>query len=333
MSTATLPALQSNGHYQIDHNAVLKAVGINVRDANAQALLLTCERYGLDPILKHMVLIQNRPYVTRDGLLHVAHRSGQFDGIEVLEQGETQTHFTAKVAVYRKDMGRAFTYIGRYPKVGGNKAYGPEMAVKCGEVMALRRAFNVALCAREEAWDQDSVETTATATVDVAEVEPRDDGRQAVNETFPQREQWAGFLARVVREANDEFANEQAIEGVPQADRIKLTNQERVVHHLCTHAINSGAIEAASVDKDGKPGVRDLSKAKIAIQSLYVRIPGKIRAAVASYLTEKRQEARVKLGMLDRESEDSPGVDEPAGPPPGKGDAYEADLAEGREAE
>lgn len=145
--------LTTNVH--IDHEAVLKAVGLNVRDPNAQALLLTCQRYGLDPVLKHMVLIQNRPYVTRDGLLHVAHQSGKFDGIEVLEIGETQTHYTAKVAVYRKDMGRPFTYPGRYPKSGGNKFYGPEMAIKTAECMALRRAFNVALCAREEVWEQD----------------------------------------------------------------------------------------------------------------------------------------------------------------------------------
>jgi hypothetical protein len=138
----------------IDREAVLKAVGLSMRDPNAQALVLTCERYGLDPLLRHMVLIQGRPYVTRDGLLHVAHRSGQLDGIEVVDQGESQTHFVAKVSVYRKDMSKAFTYIGRYPKAGQNKTYGPEMAVKCGEVMALRRAFDVALAAQEEMWDQ-----------------------------------------------------------------------------------------------------------------------------------------------------------------------------------
>lgn len=144
-------------HDGIDREAILRHLNLNMRDPAAQALVLVCERYSLDPILKHAVLIQGRMYVTRDGLLHVAHASGQLDGIEVLEQGETDTHYTAKVAVYRKDMGRPFTYIGRFPKSQRMaKEYGPEMAVKCGEVMALRRAFDVALCAAEERWDEEA---------------------------------------------------------------------------------------------------------------------------------------------------------------------------------
>jgi len=131
---------------QVDQNAILKHLGINASDPAAQALILVCQRYDLDPILKHALLIKGRLYVTRDGLMHIAHRSGKFDGMEVVEQGETQSHFTAKVSVWRKDMSRGFTYIGRYPKSGQiAKDYGPEMAVKVGEVMCLRRAFDVAL--------------------------------------------------------------------------------------------------------------------------------------------------------------------------------------------
>lgn len=153
MST-TLELHNGSAPVVIDQAAILKSLNLNPTDPKTQALLLVCDRYGLDPILKHAVLIQGSLYVTRDGLLAVAHRSGQFDGIEVLEQGETPTHYTAKVAVYRKDMGRPFTYIGRYPKQGGNKAYGPEMAVKCAEVMGLRRAFNVTgVPAADERWD------------------------------------------------------------------------------------------------------------------------------------------------------------------------------------
>lgn len=141
----------------IDQNAVLRHLNLNPSDPATQALLLVCEKYDLDPILKHALLIKGRLYVTRDGLLHVAHRSGVFDGMEVLEQGSDQTHFTAKVSVWRKDMGRPFTYIGRYPKSGQiARDFGPEMAVKVAEVMALRRAFDVALGAAEERWDEDA---------------------------------------------------------------------------------------------------------------------------------------------------------------------------------
>jgi hypothetical protein len=90
--------------------------------------------------------------------LHVAHTSRQFDGIEVVESPTLDaTHWHAKVSVYRKDMGRPFTYPGRYPKDGDNKRYAPEMAIKVAEVMALRRAFDVAAPTIEEQWDQAAV--------------------------------------------------------------------------------------------------------------------------------------------------------------------------------
>jgi hypothetical protein len=147
----------------IDREAVLVALKLNPRDPNTQALLLVCERYNLDPLLKHMVLIKGNAYVTRDGYLTIAHRSGQFDGMEVLEQGETPSHFTAKVAVYRRDMSRPFSYVGRFPKNKDMaKEYGPEMAVKVAEVQALRRAFNVTgIGAADEQWEADAVPAAA----------------------------------------------------------------------------------------------------------------------------------------------------------------------------
>lgn len=139
---------------QFDEARILRALGIDASDVNAQALLLTCRRYGLDPLLRHMILIQRRPYITRDGYLHVAHASGQFDGLEVIAEGVDGEHWWAEVAVYRKDMAHPFRFRGRYPRNGQQKLYGPEMAIKCAEVMALRRAFDVSgMPAADEAWD------------------------------------------------------------------------------------------------------------------------------------------------------------------------------------
>jgi hypothetical protein len=125
--------------------AILQAVGIDPNSPQSQAALLVCDKYELDPLLKHVVVIPGGKgvYITRDGLLHVAHKSGQLDGMEITETGETDTHLWAICSVYRKDMSRPFTYRGRYPKTGKNGAYLEEMAIKCAEVMALRRAFSV----------------------------------------------------------------------------------------------------------------------------------------------------------------------------------------------
>ncbi|MDP6946021.1 MAG: hypothetical protein QF464_17870, partial [Myxococcota bacterium] len=93
-------------------------------------------------------------YVTRDGLLHLAHKSQQLDGVSVLDEYDTDDEWCAVVEVYRKDMSHPFRFRGRYSKQGQNRQYGPEMAVKCAEVMALRRAFDVALPTVEEQWDR-----------------------------------------------------------------------------------------------------------------------------------------------------------------------------------
>jgi len=139
----------------IDWNAVYSALSLNPREPRVQALVMACEKYGLDPILKHAIVIpgqQGGLYVTRDGLLHVAHRSGMLDGIESEELPETQTHYCAVATVYRKDMSRPFRFRGRFPK-SKNHQFGPEMAEKVAMARALRFAFDIALCSVEERWD------------------------------------------------------------------------------------------------------------------------------------------------------------------------------------
>lgn len=123
---------------------LLKAIGINASDPVHQAALLACEKYDLDPLRKEVIVIpRSGPYVTRDGYLRVAHRSGQLDGIVIEDEAETPTHWTARAAVYRKDMRFPFTYTGRYPKAGQNKQFGVEMAITRAERTALSRAFPV----------------------------------------------------------------------------------------------------------------------------------------------------------------------------------------------
>lgn len=136
--------------------ALLRAVGLDRVSPDQRSLALNiAERYELDLLLKHLVMVDGRPYITRDGLLHVAHRSGKLDGIETTEPAIVDGFWRATASVYRKDMSHAFTYTGRYPTTGGNQKFAPEMAVKVAEVMALRRAFDVAAPTAEERWDAD----------------------------------------------------------------------------------------------------------------------------------------------------------------------------------
>ena len=124
---------------------IARLLGMNPSDPKTQAMVAVCARYELDPLLKHVVVIPGAgPYITRDGLLHVAHRSGQLDGIEIVSGPDlVDGEWRVVVSVYRKDMSRPFTFPGRYPANGGNRKYAPEMALKVAESMALRRAFDV----------------------------------------------------------------------------------------------------------------------------------------------------------------------------------------------
>lgn len=144
----------TNGEETQRKVALLKAIGLDRLAPEQRELALNiAKRYELDLLLKHLVMIEGRPYVTRDGLLHIAHRSGHLDGIETTEPAIVDGFWRVAATVYRDDMTRGFTYYGRYPTTGGNQKFAPEMATKVAEVMALRRAFDVAAPTAEERWD------------------------------------------------------------------------------------------------------------------------------------------------------------------------------------
>jgi hypothetical protein len=144
--------------------ALLKAIGLDRAAPEQRELALAiAARYDLDLMLKHLVLIEGRPYITRDGLLHIAHRSGVLDGIETSEPTVVDDYWRVSCSVYRKDMSRPFTYYGRYPTKGGNQKFAPEMATKVAESMAMRRAFDVAAPSQDERWDVESASANYVA--------------------------------------------------------------------------------------------------------------------------------------------------------------------------
>lgn len=144
--------------------AILRAVGLDkVPEEQRELALAIAQRYDLDLMLKHLVLIEGRPFITRDALLWVAHRSGQFDGMqltlapEIRDFPELGKCWYSETTVWRKDMAHPFTLPGRYPVNGQNKRFGPEMCIKVSESMALRRAFNVSAATVEEQWESVAV--------------------------------------------------------------------------------------------------------------------------------------------------------------------------------
>jgi len=192
---APLPTVAAFG--PPDQVRILQIIGLDPRDPRAHAVVAVAERYGLDPVLGHILILpkSNRPYITRDGYLHIAHRSGKFDGEEVTDgprRDRTENEWTATVAIYRKDMSRPIAFPGR---AGLSLENGPEMALARAERRSLKRAFDVTLppVFAEDEWDDSrplAVLRPAEAAQAVADASPpppgpgaepiSDDARRAV---------------------------------------------------------------------------------------------------------------------------------------------------------
>ena len=66
------------GAFNQDDEGLVRYLGLDPRKPEDRAAVAVCRHYGFDPLLKHVVVIpRSGVYITRDGLLNVAHRSGQ----------------------------------------------------------------------------------------------------------------------------------------------------------------------------------------------------------------------------------------------------------------
>ena len=143
----------------------LRYLGLDPRNPVTVVLALLARKYDLDPLLNEVAVIRTgqglKPYITRDGLLVVAHRSGELDGIVVDDVHEGEHGWGATVSVWRKDMSHPFTYSAGCGKnePQAKQGNGPEMAIARAERRALHRAFAIS---------GDLTDDTTSETGDVA---------------------------------------------------------------------------------------------------------------------------------------------------------------------
>ena len=102
---------------------VLQLLGISGPANQIQLLFSLAERYDLDVLGKEISLIPGKgPFIGVWGRLHIAHRSGKLDGLEMDDEWETEKHYCVRVIVWRKDMRHpAAKVIGRVGKHEGSK--------------------------------------------------------------------------------------------------------------------------------------------------------------------------------------------------------------------
>ncbi len=247
------------GSFDPTDEKVLQYLGLSPSDPKARAVVAVARRYDLDPILKHVIVIpKGGVYITRDGFLHVAHTSGQLDGIVVDQEptlSEDGREWVARVSVWRKDMQHPFTYPGRYAVNGSNRDYAQEMALKAAEAHALRRAFNVTGIPAED--EQRAAEPTQQQRVTAADIltgqaapteqPPADGGRPAPINPAQLTKLHTTFTAVGWFDRDDRLRAASAIVGRPIATSKDLTLAEAstlidTLDRLTTQADPAGAL-------------------------------------------------------------------------------------------
>lgn len=149
-----------------EHRQILRAmVDRNATPAQVEMLIVIGNRYDLDPLMGHVVLINGKCFVTHKGLMHKAHTSGAFDGIRHSYGHDEQGDY-CECSVFRKDMSHPFEgriYLDEYRAAGPVwKQYPRAMAAKTAESFVLRRAFDVSLTSQEEMGVDRLPETAGT---------------------------------------------------------------------------------------------------------------------------------------------------------------------------
>jgi len=80
--------------------------------ALGRLFVLLCERYDLDPALRQLEVINAggglQCYITAAGYRHIALRSGELDGITIVDASEGEHGWRASVQVWKKGCSHAF---------------------------------------------------------------------------------------------------------------------------------------------------------------------------------------------------------------------------------
>ena len=137
-----------------------KGIPQEAQEEIAQQIQALFAEYGLRPDLNHIVILGDRPYVTREGLLYYARKTGELKRIkvELLERG--RGYCIVKAKVFTKDGGE-FEALGDASESNTNRMVSPHL-IRMAETRAinraLREAFPIGLCSYEELSETDVTE-------------------------------------------------------------------------------------------------------------------------------------------------------------------------------
>ena len=154
-------------------------------DNEFQVFMELANKYQLDPFCKQIWAVKygNNPaqiFAGRDGFLAIAHRSGQFDGMQsdvtLNDNGDLES---ATAEVWRKDMTHSFKVTVSYKEYVSAtnpiwKSKPRTMICKVAEAQALRKAFSVSGLYSPEEIDEPVKITRKPSDIEVIPVAAED---------------------------------------------------------------------------------------------------------------------------------------------------------------
>jgi phage recombination protein Bet len=227
---------------------IKKTVAKDANDLELQMFLHLCKQYALDPFLKEIYFMKRKVWnewkkaydevptmmVSRDGFLAIAHKSGQFGGMDTEAIYENGKLDRARCTVYNKSFTHPvvqsvlFQEYCVYKKDGTAQGLWntkPEtMIKKVAEAQALRKAFNVhgvylqeemeSEIARDSLRSLDSVEDTLKLA-ETVHTQPKEDYAK-----------WIAEVVDILMGELDSATNEQDIHDIRKKHKEDINNMQ-----------------------------------------------------------------------------------------------------------
>jgi phage recombination protein Bet len=230
--TTALAKVETGPWTEADIALIKQTVAKGATDSEFKLFLYTAIKYDLDPLIKQIWCVKygDRPaaiYAARDGFLAIAHRSGQFDGMETdAIRDDNGRLISAICRVWRKDMSHPFVvevpfseYDQSVAPNSGNKPnnwnkFPSTMLKKVAESQCLRRAFNISGIYEPSEFDP------ATDESATPKLPPAGNGPATATQQAERADPTDGFFNAIP--ACETLAELQAI-----GERIKLAGYEK----------------------------------------------------------------------------------------------------------
>lgn len=134
-------------------------------DKERGMIMAICERYGFDPLLKEVELLHGQIFVTAKGINRISTSDPTFNGVEVeiVHQDWTKgkEFFVVKARVWKKGCDHPIEDIA---DSDGSKMKGGNLfrhTITRAKARAMRTAFSIPFCSKEELTDDDQQGMTA----------------------------------------------------------------------------------------------------------------------------------------------------------------------------